>query len=109
MKTRWGHLEGRAASRRCPCLQASPVHPQSGKTQPKEYKVCPMRENRSKRIPVRTAACLLVLAVAGLSTLAKDSKYLPKSHLLHHFSKVTKMEVVELSVHFAPAQAIHPV
>lgn len=68
-----------------------------------------MRHNRSKRIPVRTATCLLVLAVAGLSTLAKDSKYLPKSHLLHHFSKVTKMEVVELSVHFAPAQAIHPV
>lgn len=68
-----------------------------------------MRQNRSKRIPVRTAAFLLVLAVAGLSTLAKDSKYLPTSHPLHLFSKLTKMEVVEQSVHFAPAPAIHPV
>lgn len=67
-----------------------------------------MRQNRSKRIPVRAAACLLVLAVAGLSSLAKGSKYLPKSHPLHHFSKLTKMEVVELSVHYAPALAIHP-
>lgn len=66
-----------------------------------------MRQNRSKRIPVRTAAFLLVLAVAGLSTLAKDSKYLSKRHPLHHFSKVTKMEVVEQSVHVAPTPAIH--
>lgn len=74
-----------------------------------ENKVHPMRQNRSKRILSGSAAFLLVLAVAGLSTLAKDSKYLPKSHPLRHFSKVTKMEVVEQSNHFAPSPAIHSV
>ena len=68
-----------------------------------------MRRDRSKRILIEAAAFLLVVAVAGLSTLAKDSKYLPKSHPLCHFSKVTKMEVVEQSIHFAPCPAIHSV
>jgi hypothetical protein len=67
-----------------------------------------MRQNFSKRIPVRTAAFVLFFAVAGLSTLARHSQYLPQSDPLCHFSKITKMEVVEQPAHFNKAP-FHPI
>jgi hypothetical protein len=67
-----------------------------------------MRQNRSKRILVRTAAFALFFAVAGLSTLARHSQYLPQSDPLRNFSKLTKMEVVEQSAHFNKAP-LHPI
>lgn len=67
-----------------------------------------MRQNRSKRILVRTAAFVLFFAVAGLSTLARHSQYLSQSDPLCHFSKITKMEVVEQAAHFNKAP-LHPI
>jgi|ERR1041385_3658015 hypothetical protein len=62
-----------------------------------------MCQNRSKRILVRTAVLLLLLSVAGLSSLAKHSKYLPKSNPLRHFSKSAKMVLVHHPVDFVSA------
>jgi hypothetical protein len=67
-----------------------------------------MPQNRSKRIAVRTAVFALFFAVAGLSTLARRSQYLPQSDPLRHFSKLTKMEVVEQSARFNTAP-LHPI
>jgi hypothetical protein len=36
---------------------------------------------------------LLLFAVAGLSTVAKDSQYLPKSHPAHYLNISSKMKV----------------
>jgi len=52
-----------------------------------------MRKIDDKRMLARTAVLLLLLAVAGLSTLAMHTRYLPKSNPLHFFSKATKMNV----------------
>jgi len=65
----------------------------------------PMRENSSRRFPVRTAVVLLLFAVAGLSTVSKSSKYLPHSNPLHCFAKQAKMNVADHPVHFIPTQA----
>ena len=62
-----------------------------------------MPPNRSKRILVKTVAFLLFFAVAGLSTLAKQSKYLRESNPLSHFSQSTKMELVHHSFDYVPA------
>ncbi len=59
-----------------------------------------MRRHHSQRILVRAAELLLLFAVVGLSTLAKDAKYLPESNPLHHFSKSTKMELVHHPLNF---------
>lgn len=59
-----------------------------------------MRRLRSQRILLRTAAFLLLFGVAGLSTLAKQGKYLPKSNPLRNYSKAAKMELIHHPVDF---------
>lgn len=66
----------------------------------------PMRPNRSKRIPVRTAAVLLLFAVAGMAMAAKHGQYLPKSDPLHHLSKATKMELLHHPAEFVAAATV---
>jgi hypothetical protein len=64
-----------------------------------------MRRNNSKGILAKAAILLLLVAVAGLSTLAKHSQYLPKSNPTHFFSNAAKMDVAHLPVIFLPAPA----
>lgn len=64
-----------------------------------------MRQNRSIRILVRTTVLLLLFAVAGLATAAKQAKYLPKANPLHAFAKTVKMEFVDHSLDFVPIAA----
>lgn len=59
-----------------------------------------MRHLRSQRILLRAAVFLLLFAVAGLSTLAKQGKYLPKSNPLRNYSKAAKMELLHHPVDF---------
>jgi hypothetical protein len=66
-----------------------------------------MRRNHSQRIAARTAILLLLVALVGLSALARHSQYLPKSDPTHYFSNSTKMEIVHLPVLFFPS-AIFP-
>ena len=47
-----------------------------------------------KRLLVRAAVLLLLFAVAGLSTVAKNSRFLPKSYHARYLSKASKMDVV---------------
>ena len=61
-----------------------------------------MDPHRSQRVLVRTTVFLLLFAVAGLSTLAKQGKYLPKLNPLRHYSKATKMELAHHPVDFIP-------
>jgi hypothetical protein len=68
----------------------------------------PMRQNRSKRIVVKAAILLLLVAVVGLSVAAKHGQFLPQSHPLHRLSKAVKMELLHHPVDFVPAPA-HPV
>lgn len=63
-----------------------------------------MRHFRSQRILLRIAVFLLLFAVAGLSTLAKQGNYLPKSNPLRHYSNAVKMERTYHPV-FAPVPA----
>jgi hypothetical protein len=62
-----------------------------------------VRRNDSKEFLAKAAILLLLIAVAGLSTLAKHSQYLPKSNPTHFFSNAAKMNVTHLSVLFLPA------
>ena len=62
-----------------------------------------MRQNRSKRILVRTAVLLLLFAVAGLSVVARQGKYLPKSDPLHLIARAAKMQLLHQPVSFVPA------
>jgi len=62
-----------------------------------------MRRNDSERVLAKTAILLLLVAVAGLSALARHSQYLPKSNPTHYFSSITKMEVDQLPLVFFPA------
>lgn len=64
-----------------------------------------MRSHCPQRILVRTTLFLLLIAVAGLSTLAKQGKYLPKFNPLRHYLKATKMELAHHPVDFIPAPA----
>jgi hypothetical protein len=66
-------------------------------------------ETPSKNSPRRAACCrqwrravllLLLFAVPGLSTLAKNSWYLPQSNLGYYLSPATKIEVVRPVVVF---------
>jgi hypothetical protein len=59
-----------------------------------------MQKSDRKRILARTTVLLLVVAVAGVSTLAKYSQYSPKSDPIHFFSKATKMDVAHHPVDF---------
>ncbi len=61
-----------------------------------------MRSNGSRGILVRTVAFLLLFAVAGLSTLAKQGRYLPAGNPLHHYSQAAKMELVHHPLEFVP-------
>lgn len=68
----------------------------------------PMRPFRSQRILLRTAVLLLLFAVGGLSTLAKQGKYLPKSNPIRHYSKAAKMELIHHPVDFISVTALPP-
>ena len=61
-----------------------------------------MRRLRSQRILLRATVFLLLFGVAGLSTLAKQGKYLPKLNPLRQYSKAVKMELVHHPVDFIP-------
>lgn len=61
-----------------------------------------MRRLRSERILLRATVFLLLFGVAGLSTLAKQGKYLPKLNPLRQYSKAAKMELVHHPVDFVP-------
>lgn len=52
-------------------------------------------QNRSGRLMVRCAILALLVAVAGLSTLAKNSLYYPKSHPTHYVSIASKARVAQ--------------
>lgn len=62
-----------------------------------------MRRNNSKRVLIKTTALLLIFAIAGLSTLAKQSRYLPESNPTHFLSNAAKMDEPHQPIHFAPA------
>lgn len=64
-----------------------------------------MRRHCHQRILIRTTVFLLLVGVAGLSTLAKQVKYLPKLNPLRHYSKAAKMELVHHPVDFIPVPA----
>lgn len=53
------------------------------------------RRTRSRRLMVRCAILALLIAVAGLSTLAKNSLYYPKSHPTHYVSIASKARVAQ--------------
>jgi hypothetical protein len=67
-----------------------------------------MRKTDHKRILARATVLLLLFAIAGLSTLAIHSRYLPKSNPIHFISKATKMDVTHHPVVFA-AGPLYPV
>ena len=73
-----------------------------------------MRRTDSKGVLAKIAILLLLFAVAGLSTLAKNSKYLPKSDPTHFLSNATKMNVGHLpvlffAIQYAPRAKVVPV
>ena len=55
-----------------------------------------MGKKCSKQIPARAAVLLLLFTVAGLSTLAKNNGYLPKSNPAHYLLMASRMRVVHL-------------
>jgi hypothetical protein len=63
-----------------------------------------MKNCASKSVLERAAILLLLVALAGLSALAKHSDYLPKSNPTHYTSQAAKMDVVHLSADFVPAR-----
>jgi hypothetical protein len=64
-----------------------------------------MRRLRFQRTLLRAAVFLLLFGVAGLSTLAKQGKYLPKLNPLRHYSKAAKMELAHHPIDFIPVSA----
>ena len=64
-----------------------------------------MRRHRPQRILVGITVFVLLFAVVGLSTLAKQGKYLPKLNPLRHYSKAAKMELAHHPVGFIPVSA----
>jgi hypothetical protein len=61
-----------------------------------------MRRNDSRQIPSKAAILLLLVALFGLSTLARHSQYLPETNPVHFFSSTTKMDVDHLPALFFP-------
>jgi hypothetical protein len=62
-----------------------------------------MRTNLSNRILVRPAILLLIFAIAGLTTLAKQSRYLPESNPSHYLSSATKLSMGNHPIDFLAA------
>ncbi len=58
--------------------------------------------------PTRILVFLLLLAVPALSTLAKDSAYLPQSNKAHFINIAAKMKVVDAPVVVSEPQAVLP-
>lgn len=58
----------------------------------------PMIQERLKRFFNRTIVLLLLFAIPGLATLAKDSWYLPQADTGHYLTAQVKMNVVHSSV-----------
>lgn len=61
-----------------------------------------MGKDHSKRLLARIAILLLICAIAGLTAVAKNNKYLPKSNPAHFLDKATKMGVPHHPVAFIP-------
>ena len=53
-------------------------------------------------IAARMLVFLLLLAVAGLSAVARHSQFLPTSHPIHYLGSATKMNVLHLPVDWVP-------
>jgi hypothetical protein len=62
-----------------------------------------MRKSDHRLLLTRTTVILLLFALAGLSALAKQSKYLPESNPIHFLSNATKMNVAHAPVLFVAA------
>lgn len=62
-----------------------------------------VNRNLSKDLLASTAMLLLLIAVASLSTLAKNSEYLPESNPAHFLSMASKMKAGHLPVLVVPA------
>jgi hypothetical protein len=60
----------------------------------KESKTQCLQQKDPDRIWLRVAVVMLLVAVAGLSTLAKDCQYFPKTNPTRYVSSSTKMKVV---------------
>jgi hypothetical protein len=67
-----------------------------------------MRRNLFNRILVSTAILLLIFAIAGLTTLAKQSRYLSESNPSHYLSSATKLCMADHPVAFLVAE-VRPV
>jgi hypothetical protein len=61
---------------------------------PEQSKTQPVRKIRSDRIWFRVAVVVLLVAVTGLSTLAKNCQYLPNTNPAQYVSNATKMKAV---------------
>lgn len=53
------------------------------------------RRNGSRRLLIKCAILVLLVAVAGLSTLAKNSLYYPKSHPTRYVSIASKARLAQ--------------
>lgn len=62
-----------------------------------------MKPSAAKRVLSKASILLLLVALAGLSVLAKHSDYLPKSNPTHYTSQAAKMNLAHLPADFAPA------
>lgn len=67
-----------------------------------------MRISHTRCIWLRGAALVLLLAVVGLSTLAKNSQYFPKSSPARFINIASKMKVGQSPV-VLDRQPLHPV
>jgi hypothetical protein len=65
---------------------------------PQQNKNQRMIEARFLDIWLRVAVVMLLVAVAGLSTLAKNIQYFPKTNPTHYVTSSTKMKVVHAPV-----------
>jgi hypothetical protein len=62
----------------------------------------------SRRLLARVAALLMIVGVVGLSTVAKNTGYLPNSNPAHYISAASKMSPVH-SPDFLDRLTLHPI
>jgi hypothetical protein len=65
---------------------------------PEQNKNQRIGEAHSRDIWLRVAVILLLIAVAGLSTFAKNIQYFPDTNPTHYVSSSTKMKVIHAPV-----------
>ena len=61
-----------------------------------------MRPNDSRRLLAKAAILVLLVAIVGLSALAKQNQFLAKNNPAHFLVKSAKMNVTHLPVLFLP-------